>query len=209
RPLYGRPPAFAADLELAVERDELDALDGDAGDLDDDRQLRRVPGAEAVDGRAEAVAQTREARDAPEIVEQLLDLLLHPADVTPTRHGRRVHRTDPANRPGTVPPWIGAPGPYSACVGRCSRSGSSSCSRAATGSRSSRRCSRTSSPFPARNRTGCGPFSSRASATAPTASSRSCSGRRERSIRLCRRASPRSQRAPLGLCPVRTQPGFA
>ena len=53
---------------------EVDLVGIDAGQLDEDRQ--RVIGAEAVDVRAEARAQAREARHLPEVGEQLLDLLL-------------------------------------------------------------------------------------------------------------------------------------
>ena len=88
--------------------DDLDVLDVDAGELDDDRQLGGLVGAEAVDLRAEAVAQAREARHLPELGEELLDLAREAVDVAVARPrpertpGSRSRRT---SRGGRVSTW--------------------------------------------------------------------------------------------------------
>ena len=62
----------------------------DSRQLDDDRQLARVFGLEAVDGRPEAVPRPREAGHLPEVGEELLDLLLQAVDVAP-RHATAAY----------------------------------------------------------------------------------------------------------------------
>ena len=64
----------------------------DARELDDDRQLGGLVGAVAVDLRAEALAQAREARDLPELGEELLDLAREAVDVAPAGHGSEPTR---------------------------------------------------------------------------------------------------------------------
>ena len=70
----------------------------DAGELDDDRQLGGLVGAEAVDLRAEAAAQAREARHLPEVGEQLLDLAREAVDVAPAGHADRTGRSTERRR---------------------------------------------------------------------------------------------------------------
>jgi hypothetical protein len=83
---------LAADDEQPFARDDADRLWVYARQLDDDGERVRVARVEAVDIRAEPVPHPREARDLPEVREQLLDLFLQLVDVA-TRHvGERYPR---------------------------------------------------------------------------------------------------------------------
>jgi hypothetical protein len=85
-PVHVGPAAFAGDHEHAVGGDDLDRGRVDARQLDHDPQLGRVLGADAVGGRAEASAASSEARQVPEIVDELLDLFVQAIDVGATLH---------------------------------------------------------------------------------------------------------------------------
>ena len=70
----GRPRA--SDDESLVVGEDPQGLGVDAGKFDHHPVLGRVVGSDHVDLRPEPAAQAREARDLPELVDQLLDLAL-------------------------------------------------------------------------------------------------------------------------------------
>jgi hypothetical protein len=63
----------------------------DAGQVDDDREARRILRPEAIDLRPEAAPQPGEGEDLPEVGEELLDLLGRVLDVAAFTH--RSHST--------------------------------------------------------------------------------------------------------------------
>src|SRR5688572_32271960 len=71
-----RPPTLARDRQRPLCDTDLDRLRVDAGEFDDDDQLARIVGDEAVDRGPEAVPQAGKAGHLPEVGEQLLDLPL-------------------------------------------------------------------------------------------------------------------------------------
>src|SRR6266850_8204573 len=80
---------LAGDQQQALPCVDLHGLRIDARQLHDDGQGVRVVRMEAVDVRAEAVPDAREAWDLPEVREQLLDLLLQLVHIT------ACHRPEP------------------------------------------------------------------------------------------------------------------
>ena len=82
---------YAGDSQRALLHDHAHALGIDPRELDHDRQLVRVLGMEAVHVRAEAVPQAREARDLPEIGEELLDLPSKAVGVAAWHPGEPTH----------------------------------------------------------------------------------------------------------------------
>src|SRR5215831_342617 len=81
-----RPAALACDDQHAVGRDDLDRARVDARELDQDVERRRVFAANAVDIGPEAAAGDDEARNGPEVVHELVDLVVQPVDVVSFSH---------------------------------------------------------------------------------------------------------------------------
>src|SRR4029079_9915592 len=82
-----RPRADAAERDRALRDLDRDLLGLDAGEVDEDRHRRRVVRTDAVDPRTQAPPEPGEARNLPQIGEELLELLVHPIDVTSLVHG--------------------------------------------------------------------------------------------------------------------------
>ena len=93
-PADARAGAVAGDHQRLLVDHDLDRLGLDARELDQQIQLVRVVRDVAVDGRPEAVPQTGEAGNLPEVGEELFDLPLQAIDVSArhiaqtTRHRR-------------------------------------------------------------------------------------------------------------------------
>src|SRR5207247_6493254 len=82
----GRPPPLAGDEQGLRGRDDLHLARVHPWELDEDGDLRRLPGAVAVDLRPESTAGG-EARDLPQLGEEVVDLAAQPVDVAAARHG--------------------------------------------------------------------------------------------------------------------------
>ena len=80
RPVLPGPAALAGDHECPLVGVDLDFRRVDAAEVDDDGERRWPLGAVAVDLRTEASAPAGEARDLPEVGEELLHLASKPVD---------------------------------------------------------------------------------------------------------------------------------
>lgn len=90
---YVQTLALTCDDQHPFGGDDVEGRRVDARQLDDDRERVRLVGVEAVDVRAEAVAQACEAGHLPELGEELFDLLVQPVA---TRHAGSVAKPDVA-----------------------------------------------------------------------------------------------------------------
>src|ERR1041385_4536851 len=81
-----RAAAFACNDEDAVGCDHLARRRVDSGQVDEDVQRRRIVAADAVDVRPEAAAGEDEPRHLPEVVDELVDLVVQPVDVVSLSH---------------------------------------------------------------------------------------------------------------------------
>src|SRR5438105_2363710 len=78
--------ALAGNDEDAVGRNHLDRARVDARQLDEDMQRRWILAADAIDVRPEAAARDDETRNVPEVVHELVDLVVQPVDVVSLSH---------------------------------------------------------------------------------------------------------------------------